>query len=68
MYERIIAVTAGSPWSPSGDVSIAERVAMFGRWPAGCVVDPEHEAAELESWFKEHGYAQAALSFCTAVE
>jgi len=54
MYQRIITVTAEPPWSPSGDVSIAERVAMFGRWPPGCVVDPEQEEAELESWFKEH--------------
>jgi hypothetical protein len=56
MYQRIITATVGPPWSPGGDVSIAERVAMFGRWPPGCVVDPEQEAAELERWFKEHGY------------
>ena len=56
MYQRIIAVTAGPPWSPSGDVSIAERIATFGRWPPGCVVNPEQEEAELERWFKDHGY------------
>jgi hypothetical protein len=59
MYQRLITVTAGPLWSPSGDVSIAERVAMFGRWPPGSVVDPEQEAAELERWFKEHGYPEA---------
>jgi hypothetical protein len=55
MYQRLITVTT-PPWSPGGDASIAERVAMFRRWPPGCVVDPEQEAAELERWFKEHGH------------
>jgi len=54
MYQRLITVTGGAPWSPGGDVSIAERVAMFGRWPPGCVVDPEEEEAALERWFEEH--------------
>ena len=54
IYQRLITVTCGPPWSPGGDVSIAERVAMFGRWPPGCVVDPEQEEAALEIWFKEH--------------
>jgi hypothetical protein len=57
MYRRLVAGTAGPSWSPDGDVSIAERVAMFGRWPPGCVVDPEREAAEFQRWFTEHGYS-----------
>jgi hypothetical protein len=59
IYQRLITTTVGPPWSPSGDVSIAERVAMFGRWPPGCVVNPEQEAAELERWFKDHGFPEA---------
>ena len=57
MYERLAqSVADGNFWSPDGDVSMAERVAMFGRWPPGCEVDLEREAAAIETWFSEHGY------------
>ena len=59
IYQRIITVTAGPPWSLS-DASIIERLAVFGRWPPGVEVDPEQEETELARWFTEHGYSQAA--------
>ena len=57
MHNRITqSAAAGQPWSPYGDVSMAERVAMFGRWLPDGAVDPEQEEATIEAWFQEHGY------------
>jgi len=53
MHERLVA--GGTPWSPTG-ASMAERIAMFDRSPPDSAVEPAHEEAAIESWFREHGY------------
>jgi hypothetical protein len=58
MAERILI--GGGPWSPA-DASIAERVALFGRWPPGTVIDADEEEAAIEAWFISNGYAVRAL-------